>query len=178
MNINSGLKEKRYYRIISVVIKMSAKTNAVRLVEQAGFPCQEAFYEYDENDLNGNHAAKAIGLPAEQVFKTLVAKGPRTGINVFCVPVCCELDLKLAAKAANDKSIELIPVKDLLTLTGYIRGGCSPIGMKRKYPTYIDETCQLYDTIAVSAGERGHQMIVPYTAILQLTSGELVDIIA
>ena len=157
---------------------MSAKTNAVRLVEQAGFSCQEAFYEFDEKDLNGNHAAKAIGLPSEQVFKTLVAKGPRTGINVFCIPVCCELDLKLAAKAANDKNIELIPVKDLLALTGYIRGGCSPIGMKRKYPTYIDETCQLYDTIAVSAGERGHQMIVPYTAILQLTDGDLVDIIA
>ena len=157
---------------------MSAKTNAVRLVEQAGFSCQEAFYEFDENDLNGNHAAKAIGLPSEQVFKTLVAKGPRTGINVFCIPVCCELNLKLAAKAANDKNIELIPVKDLLALTGYIRGGCSPIGMKRKYPTYIDETCQLYDTIAVSAGERGHQMIVPYTAILQLTDGNLVDIIA
>ena len=157
---------------------MSTKTNAVRLVEQAGFSCQEAFYEFDENDLNGNHAAKAIGLPSEQVFKTLVAKGPRTGINVFCIPVCCELNLKLAAKAANDKNIELIPVKDLLALTGYIRGGCSPIGMKRKYPTYIDETCQLYDTIAVSAGERGHQMIVPYTAILQLTDGNLVDIIA
>ncbi len=157
---------------------MSAKTNAVRLVEQAGFSCQEAFYEFDENDLNGNHAAESIGFPAERVFKTLVAKGPRTGINIFCIPVCCELDLKLAAKAAGDKNMELIPVKDLLALTGYIRGGCSPIGMKRKYPTYIDETCQLYDTIAVSAGERGHQMIVPYTAILELTNGELTDIIA
>lgn len=154
-----------------------AKTNAVRLVEQAGYPCQEAYYEFDENDLNGNHAAKAIGAAPEQVFKTLVAKGNKTGINVFCIPVCSELDLKSAAKATGDKSIELIPVKDLLSVTGYIRGGCSPVGMKKKYPTYIDETCQLYDTIWVSAGERGHQMLVPYTAIVQLTNARLEDII-
>lgn len=157
---------------------MASKTNAVRLVEQAGFPCQEAFYAYDENDLNGNHAAVAIGMPPEQVFKTLVAKGVKTGINVFCIPVCCELDLKLAAKAAGDKNVELIPVKDLLATTGYIRGGCSPIGMKKRYPTYIEETCQLYETIAVSAGERGHQMILPYEAILQLTGAKIADIIA
>lgn len=156
---------------------MGGKTNAIRLVEQAGFQCEEAFYEYDENDLNGNHAAKAIGFPPEQVFKTLVAKGTRTGINVFCIPVCCELDLKLAAKAAGDKSIALIPVKDLLSTTGYIRGGCSPFGMKKEYPTYIDETCQLYDNIAVSAGERGHQMIVPYEALVQIAKAKLVDII-
>ena len=157
---------------------MASKTNAVRLVQQAGFSCREAHYEYDENDLNGNHAAQAIGLPSEQVFKTLVAKGPKTGINVFCIPVCCELDLKLAAKAAADKSMELVPVKDLLSLTGYIRGGCSPIGMKKKYPTYIDETCQLHEFIAVSAGERGHQMLIPYEAIVTLTGAQLKDIIA
>lgn len=156
---------------------MSTKTNAVRLVQQAGFSCHEAFYDYDENDLSGIHAAHAIGLPQEQVFKTLVAKGLRTGINVFCIPVCCELNLKSAAKAAGDKSIELVPVKDLLALTGYIRGGCSPVGMKKKYPTFIDETCQLFDEIAVSAGERGHQMIVPYQAIIDISGAKLVDII-
>lgn len=156
---------------------MATKTNAVRLVMQAGFPCDEAFYEYDENDLNGNHAAQAIGLPAEQVFKTLVAKGSRTGINVFCIPVCCELDLKAAAKAAGDKSMELLPVKELLSVTGYIRGGCSPFGMKKKYPTFIDETCQLHEQIAVSAGERGHQMLIPYQAVLELVDAQLVDII-
>ena len=160
------------------VIKMSAKTNAVRLVEKAGFRCEEAFYEYDENDLNGNHAAVAIGFPPEQVFKTLVARGPKTGINVFCIPVCCELDLKKAAKAAGDKSIEMVPVKELLNITGYIRGGCSPIAMKKRYPTFLDETCQLYDKIAVSAGERGHQMIIAYEAITTLVDAELVDIIA
>ena len=157
---------------------MATKTNAVRLVQQAGFPYREEFYEYDENDLNGMHAAEAMDMPAEQVFKTLVAKGPRTGINVFCIPVCCELDLKLAAKAAGDKSIEMLHVKDLLSTTGYTRGGCSPIGMKKKYPTYIDETCELYDQIAVSAGERGHQMIIPYQAIVGLTNATLADIIA
>ena len=157
---------------------MATKTNAVRLVMQAGFPCQEAFYPYNENDLNGNHAAQALGLPPEQVFKTLVAKGSRTGINVFCIPVCCELDLKLAAKAAGDKSIEMLHVKDLLATTGYIRGGCSPIGMKKKFPTYIDETCQLFETIAVSAGERGHQMLVPYQAIIALADATITDIIA
>ncbi len=157
---------------------MASKTNAVRLVEQAGYACKEDFYDYDENDLSGNHVAQAIGMPAEQVFKTLVAKGPRTGINVFCIPVCCELDLKLAAAAAGDKSIQLLPLKDLLSTTGYIRGGCSPIGMKKKYPTFIDETCQLYDEIAISAGERGHQMRLGYEAIVALTDAALVDIIS
>lgn len=155
---------------------MASKTNAVRLVQQAKIPCREAFYDYDENDLNGNHAAKAIGFPPEQVFKTLVARGARTGILVFCIPVCCELDLKKAAKAAGDKSIELVHVKELLGLTGYIRGGCSPVGMKKKYPTYFDETCQLYDVIALSAGERGHQMIVPPAPLIELTGGNLADI--
>lgn len=156
---------------------MATKTNAVRLVQQAGIPCREAFYEFDENDLNGNHAAQAIGFPPEQVFKTLVARGERTGINVFCIPVCCELDLKKAAKAAGDKNMEMVHVKELLTLTGYIRGGCSPVGMKKKYPTYIDETCQLWEEIALSAGARGHQMIVPPEALARLVDGKLVDLI-
>ena len=156
---------------------MATKTNAVRLVEQAGIPCKEAFYEFDEKDLSGMHAAEAIGMDPEQVFKTLVARGERTGINVFCIPVCCELDLKKAAKAAGDKNMELIPVKDLLNLTGYIRGGCSPVGMKKKYPTFFDETCQLWEEIAVSAGARGHQMIVPPEALAELLNAKLLDII-
>ena len=156
---------------------MATKTNAIRIVEQAGYACKDAVYEYDENDLNGMHAAIAIGLPPEQVFKTLVARGEQTGINVFCIPVCCELNLKAAAKAAGDKNMELIPVKDLLNITGYIRGGCSPFGMKKKYPTYIDETCQLYNEIAVSAGRRGHQMLIPYEAIIHIAGASLADII-
>ncbi|MBO5952666.1 MAG: Cys-tRNA(Pro) deacylase [Oscillospiraceae bacterium] len=155
---------------------MAAKTNAVRLVQQAGIPCTEAFYEFDENDLNGNHAAKAIGFPPEQVFKTLVAKGDHTGIHVFCIPVCYELDLKKAARAVGDKRISLVPVKDLLNLTGYIRGGCSPVGMKKKYPTHFDETCQLHDEIAVSAGARGHQMIVPPVDLASLVGADYHDL--
>lgn len=155
---------------------MSSKTNAVRLIQQAGIPCRESFYEYDESDLRGIHAAKAIGMPEEQVFKTLVARGERTGIHVFCIPVCCELDLKKAAKAAGDKKIELVAVKELLGLTGYIRGGCSPVGMKKKYPTHFDETCILHDEIAVSAGERGHQMILNPEALAAFLDAELDDL--
>lgn len=155
---------------------MADKTNAVRLVQQAKIPCREAFYEFDENDLNGNHAAAAVGMPAEQVFKTLVARGDRTGINVFCIPVCCELDLKKAAKAAGDKKIEMVAVKELLGLTGYIRGGCSPVGMKKKYPTFFDETCILWDEIAVSAGARGHQMILSPELLANMVGAILVDL--
>ena len=156
---------------------MATKTNAVRLVQQAGIPCRESFYEFDEKDLNGNHAAAAIGMPPEQVFKTLVARGEKTGINVFCIPVCCELDLKKAAKAAGDKNMVMVAVKELLGLTGYIRGGCSPVGMKKRYPTYFDETCILWEEIAVSAGARGHQMIVPPEKLASLVGAELKDII-
>ena len=152
------------------------KTNAVRIAESAGILNRETFYEFDENDLSGIHAAHAIGMPEEQVFKTLVARGERTGIHVFCIPVCCELDLKKAAKAAADKSMALVAVKELLGLTGYVRGGCSPLGMKKKYPTYFDETCILYDEIAVSAGERGHQMIVPPDPLAALIGAEYADI--
>ncbi|MDD5864068.1 MAG: Cys-tRNA(Pro) deacylase [Firmicutes bacterium] len=155
---------------------MATKTNAVRLVQQAGIPCREAFYEFDETDLSGSHAARAIGLPEEQVFKTLVARGEKTGINVFCIPVCCELDLKKAAKAAGDKNMELVAVKELLGLTGYIRGGCSPVGMKKKYPTFLDETCQLWEEIAVSAGARGHQMLLPPQDLAVLVGAKLVDL--
>lgn len=174
---DSLLQDVEKHCIIAQVINMGAKTNAVRLVQQAKIPCREAFYEYDENDLNGNHVAVALGFPPEQVYKTLVAKGSRTGINVFCIPVSCELDLKKAAKAAGDKDMALIPVKDLLGLTGYIRGGCSPVGMKKKYPTYFEESCQIFDEIAVSAGERGHQMILPPTDLVTLVNGTLADLI-
>ena len=156
---------------------MAGKTNAVRIIQQAGILCQEHFYAFDEHDLNGNHAAEAIQMPPEQVFKTLVARGIKTGINVFCIPVCCELDLKKAAKAAGDKNMELIPVKELLPLTGYIRGGCSPVGMKKKYPTFFDESCILWDSIAVSAGECGHQMVLPPDDLIKITDAILSDII-
>ncbi len=146
------------------------------MVHQAGISCKEMFYEFDEQDLSGIHAAQAIGKDPEEVFKTLVARGERTGINVFCIPVCCELNLKKAAKAAGDKNMELVAVKELLGLTGYIRGGCSPVGMKKRYPTFFDETCELYEEIAVSAGERGHQMVLPPLELVHFLGAKLVDI--
>lgn len=155
---------------------MGSKTNAVRLVEQAGISCKEQFYEYQEDDLSGMHAAQALGMPPEQVFKTLVARGPKTGIHVYCIPVCCELDLKKAAKVAGDKSMELVAVKELLPLTGYIRGGCSPVGMKKQYPTFLDETCILYEEIAVSAGERGHQMLLNPEDLAKITNATYANI--
>ena len=156
---------------------MASKTNAIRILQQSKIPFEEAFYEFDEKDLNGMHAASAIGYPPEQVFKTLVVRGARTGIHVFCIPVCCELDLKKAASAANDKNVALVPVKELLSLTGYIRGGCSPVGMKKRYPTHFEESCLLFDKIAVSAGERGHQMIVDPEALAALVGADYCNVI-
>ena len=156
---------------------MASKTNAIRILQQAKIPIEEAFYEFDENDLNGMHAANAIGFPPEQVFKTLVVRGAKTGIHVFCIPVCCELDLRKAAVAAGDKNVALVPVKELLALTGYIRGGCSPVGMKKRYPTHIEETCVLFEKIAVSAGERGHQMILNPEALANLVGADLCSVI-
>lgn len=135
-------------------------TNAMRLLTQAKIPFRTAQYAYDENDLSGIHAAQAIGMPPEQVFKTLVTRCDKGEIAVFCIPVCCELNLKKAAKIVGCKKIEMVHVKELLALTGYIRGGCSPIGMKKKYPTFLDETATLYEEIAVSAGLRGQQIIL------------------
>lgn len=152
------------------------KTNAMRLLTQAKLPFRTTEYVYDENDLNGMHAAEAIGMPPEQVFKTLVARGDKCGILVFCIPVCCSLDLKKAAKVASDKKVEMIAMKDLLPLTGYIRGGCSPVGMKKAYPTFIDETAILYEEIAVSAGARGQQIILAPQNLIQYINMTVCDL--
>lgn len=134
------------------------KTNVMRLLDAAGIPYRSMEYPVDENDLSGVHVAAVLGQDVDTVFKTLVLKGEKTGYLVCCIPVAEELDLKKAARAAGDKKVEMIPMKDLLAVTGYIRGGCSPIGMKKKFPTYIEETAQLYDKITVSAGQRGVQV--------------------
>ena len=130
------------------------KTNAMRMLDSAKIPYEVRTYEFEETDLAGVHAADAVGMPYETVFKTLVARGDKTGFVVFCIPVAEELDLKKAARASKNKSVELLHVKDLLPTTGYIRGGCSPVGMKKEFPTYIDETAMLFDAIAVSGGMR------------------------
>lgn len=148
----------------------------MRLLTRACISFRTAEYAYDENDLSGLHAAQSIGMPAEQVFKTLVAHNDKGEIFVFCIPVCCELDLKKAAKVSCSKKIELVHVKDLLGLTGYIRGGCSPVGMRKKYPTYIEETAMLYHEIAVSAGLRGHQILLSPADLAEYCQGAFVDI--
>ena len=152
------------------------KTNAVRMLEAAGIKFRTAEYKVDENDLSGMHVAEQLGQPPEQVFKTLVLKGEKTGYLVCCIPVNAELDLKKAAKAAKDKKVEMLHMKDLLSVTGYIRGGCSPVGMKKKFPTFIDETAILFDEIAVSAGIRGAQIIVEPNALCEYVEAEFVDL--
>lgn len=152
------------------------KTNAMRLLEQVGIPYKALEYEVDEDNLAGEHVAEQIGIPAEQVFKTLVAKGEKKGIMVFCIPVNLELNLKKAAAVVGDKKIEMLPVKELLNTTGYIRGGCSPIGMKKKYPTYMDETAILFDEITVSAGVRGCQLSIPRDILVTYIEAVLCDI--
>lgn len=136
------------------------KTNAIRLLEQAGVPYEARTYPVDESDLSGLHAAALLGLPAEQVFKTLVLRGAKAGCFVCCIPVGREVDLKLAARAAGEKKAELLPMKELLPVTGYLRGGCSPIGMKKKLPTLIDASAQGWERISVSAGTRGEMVLV------------------
>ena len=152
------------------------KTNAVRMLEAAGIKFHTAEYKVDENDLSGMHVAEQLGQPPEQVFKTLVLKGEKTGYLVCCIPVNAELDLKKAAKAAKDKKVEMLHMKDLLSVTGYIRGGCSPVGMKKKFPTFIDETAILFEEIAVSAGIRGAQIIVEPNALCEYVEAEFVDL--
>ncbi len=136
------------------------KTNVMRLLDAAGIAYRTMEYEVDEQDLSGVHVAQQLGQDPDACFKTLVLKGERTGYLVCCIPVAEELDLKKVAKAAGDKKVEMIPMKDLLPVTGYIRGGCSPVGMKKKLPTYIEETAVLFEEIAVSAGMRGAQIIL------------------
>ena len=133
-------------------------TNVMRILTKAGIPFTHAEYEVDESDLSGAHAAAAMGLPVERVFKTLVAKGDKNGLNVFVIPVAEELDLKKAAAAVGEKAVSMIKSKELLPLTGYIHGGCSPLGMKKQFVTSIDETAELFDRISYSGGHIGCQV--------------------
>ena len=150
------------------------KTNAMRRLDSAKIPYEIMTYTVDENDLSGTHIADQIGIPYEQCFKTLVAVGDKTGPLVFCIPCDKEIDLKLAASITGNKRIEMIHVKDLLALTGYIRGGVSPIGMKKKFPTYIDETAILFDRITVSSGMRGAQLLLSVEALLPFVEAKAV----
>ena len=151
-------------------------TNAMRLLTQAGIPFETSEYPVDESDLSGVHAAEMLGVEPDCVFKTLVVRGERRGICVFVIPVAEELDLKKCAAAMGDKKAEMIHVRELLGLTGYVRGGCSPIGMKKKYPTFIDEIATLFDRIYVSAGMRGQQLIINPEDLRAYTDASFTDL--
>lgn len=155
---------------------MKNKTNAMRILDSQKVKYEPYEYEVDESDLSGVKIAHQIGLPEEIVFKTLVAKGDKTGYVVFVIPCAYELDLKKCAAVSANKRVELVAVKELLSITGYVRGGCSPIGMKKKFPTYFDESIQLFDEITVSAGVRGCQLRVKRNDILKLTEAICADI--
>jgi Cys-tRNA(Pro)/Cys-tRNA(Cys) deacylase len=149
--------------------KETVKTNAARILDAAGIHYALREYEVDENDLSAPHVAEMIGMPPEQVFKTLVARGDRNGVLMACIPANSELDLKALAAASGNKKVELVAVKEVLGLTGYIRGGVSPIGTKKPYPFYLDETVDLWDAVSVSAGARGCQMIVAPEDLVMIT---------
>ena len=142
------------------------KTNAMRLLDAAKIPYEAKTYEVDESDLSGVHIADQVGLPYACMFKTLVAHGDKSGPLVFCLPVDREIDLRRAAVLTGNKKIEMVAVKDLLALTGYVRGGCSPIGMKKRFPTYIHESALEFDRITVSAGCKGIQLLLSREALI------------
>lgn len=154
-----------------------SKTNALRILDANGIKYSTKEYDFNEDEIDAISVANKINESTEIVFKTLVAKGDKSGYVVFVLPGNFDLDMKKAAKVSNNKSVELIKLKDLQTLTGYLRGGCSPIGMKKQFPTYVDETAILYDEIYCSAGIRGMQVRINPNDLVQLIDGEFADII-
>lgn len=153
------------------------KTNALRILDKAKIPYSIKEYEYDEEHLDGRHVASQVDMDPNAIFKTLVLHDHHNEHLVCCVPVLEEIDLKKLAKLAGRKSVEMIHQKDLLSITGYMRGGCSPVGMKKQFPTYIDESILKVDEVAFSAGKRGYQMIVNVQQILTYLNVEVGDII-
>ena len=158
-------------------MKKINKTNAARLLDAAAIEYELIPYEVDETDLGAQHIADQLGESIEQVFKTLILKGEKTGHFVCVIPGAEEVDLKKAAKVTGNKKVEMIHVKELLPLTGYIRGGCSPIGMKKPLPTWFHQTLTDYDTIFCSAGQRGLQFRIAPNDLLHAAKGTLADLI-
>lgn len=154
----------------------SVKTNAVRLLESMNVPHELREYEVDPDDLAAETVAAKIGMPAEQVFKTLLARGDRHGLCFAVIPANTELDLKALAAATGDRKLELVLVKELLALTGYIRGGVTVLGAKKAFPVFADETIQLWDAISISAGVRGTQVILRPEDYLRATQAVMADI--
>ncbi len=153
------------------------KTNAMRMLDRAKISYEAIEYAYDDSDLSGTTIARNAGLDPEIVFKTLVARGDKTGIIVMCIPVEKEVDLKKAASVSGNKKVEMLHVKDLLQNTGYIRGGCSPVGMKKAYPTYVESSVLNHERITVSAGIKGCQLLVNARELISFLKAETVDIV-
>ena len=153
------------------------KTNALRILDQHKLSYDIFTYEYDEEDLTGKKYRHDEPVEEEAVFKTLVLKGERKGYLVCCVPSLDEIDLKKLAQAFGDKKVEMLPMKELLPTTGYVRGGCSPIGMKKKFPTIFHESCLNFEKIAVSAGQRGMQVILKTEDLLKVVEASTADVI-
>lgn len=156
--------------------KKIEKTNAARLLDRAKITYELIPYEVDEHDLAATHVAEQLGEPIERVFKTLILRGDRTGHFVCVIPGDREVDLKKAAKISGNKWAEMIPMRELLPTTGYIRGGCSPIGMKRRFPTFLHRTCEGFDYIYISAGVRGLQLRIDPTALMTYTEATVADL--
>lgn len=156
--------------------KKIAKTNAARLLDGLGITYELHSFAVDENDLSASAAAAALGAPVEQVFKTLVAHGDKTGVLMACVPAEAVLNFKRLAAATGNKHVELAPLKEVQPLTGYVRGGCSPVGPKKPYPVCIDETALLFERIYVSAGQRGLQFLIAPDDLARAVNAQFADI--
>ncbi len=152
------------------------KTNAARLLDSLGIPYELRDYEVDPDDLAAESVARKIGLPPEQVFKTLVARGDRTGVLLAVVPGDMELDLKALARLSGDRKAEMVPLKEVQPLTGYVRGGVTALAGKKDYPTFVDETLELFDVISVSAGARGTQILLAPADYLRAVRGTIGEI--
>ncbi|HYE23654.1 MAG TPA: Cys-tRNA(Pro) deacylase [Clostridia bacterium] len=148
-----------------------AKTNACRILDSLSIPYETRDYEVDPNDLAAETVAAKIGMPPEQVFKTLAVKGDRNGVCVAVIPGNYELDFKALAQLTGDRKVEMVPLKDVQNVTGYIRGGVTALGMKKDYPVFVDETMQLWDEVSVSAGQRGTQIVLKPDDYLKATNG-------
>jgi len=147
----------------SEFVRVPMKTNAARILDQQSVPYELLTYDVDPNDLAAERAAEKLGLPQEQVFKTLVARGDRSGICLAVIPANAKLDLKALAKMSDNKKVETVPLKEVQELTGYIRGGVTALGCKKPYPVFLDISATQFETIAISAGKRGHMLMVSPT---------------
>jgi len=162
-----------------MVMKMKGrkKTNAARILDTLGISYEIREYEVDEDDLSAVHVAQSVGMPIEMVFKTLVARGDKNGILMAVIPGAAELDLKALAAASGNKRVEMVHLKEVFALTGYIRGGCSPLGAKKEYPVYLDRHAEAQTTIAVSAGKRGEQLLLAPADLVRATRATVAEIV-